>query len=220
MIDRIREALRRKRRQYEAQRQIDRSDGDYAAHAGREGEVIVYASLKQDDNYIINNFTFYAKPEMSVQIDHIMVDTMGVHAIETKTWSGTVQGHMNDDAWLVINRDDESHYYTNAYKQNEFHVRELAKYLEVPSEYRHVLTNMLAFVNIRHLELTLPDHYEAERVDRVLLVRPKPYPALSPQTVQAVYQLLLEKDQHIPKEEHIRNVKNYLEKTKKKNRRP
>ena len=215
MVDRIQQALRKKQRRYEAQLQFDLDDDDYTSHVGREGEVMVYELLKQPDNFIINNFTFYAAPEQSVQIDHILINTTGIHVIETKIWSGIVSGDYGDSTWILRNRDNTPTQCINAFRQNEYHVRELKRYLQLPVEYDYIITNMLALVNLQQIELSFPECYDIERYDRIVLVHTSQEPAITANAMDEIYWLLRDKNQHIPKEEHIKNVKRYIEKTKK-----
>ena len=73
----------------------------------------VYKNIILKDKY--NNYT---------EIDNIYVSICGIFIIETKAWSGVIEGGYYDDEWeIVLGDGDIIHTKENPFKQNERHVK-------------------------------------------------------------------------------------------------
>jgi len=71
---------------------------------GQEGENWIASVLGQDipdEKYVINNLTISSGGKSS-QIDHIMITKVGIFLIETKNYSGTIYGSLNQRQWTQV----------------------------------------------------------------------------------------------------------------------
>lgn len=78
-----------------------------------EADGEVYKDIILKDKY--NNYT---------EIDNIYVSLCGIFIIETKAWSGSIEGGYYDKEWeIVLGNGDIIHKQTNPFIQNERHVK-------------------------------------------------------------------------------------------------
>lgn len=99
---------------------------------GIEGEVTVGSILKKldKDKYsVINNVMLRGKYGTS-QIDHVVVSIYGIFVIETKNYSGTINGKENSDKW-VQSLNGKKFEFQNPIKQNNSHVMVLSHLLNL-----------------------------------------------------------------------------------------
>lgn len=106
-----------------------------SAFKGKIGEHKVYRALKRcriEGDKIINDITL-VNPEngMTSQIDHILVSTRGIFAIETKNYSGRIIGSDKDETWTqILAGGNVVNEFRSPVKQNNTHVYVLKKVLE------------------------------------------------------------------------------------------
>jgi len=98
-------------------------------YLGKQGEDIVKEVLSgniEGKRYVINDITIKDKFGNTAQIDHIVINKSGIHVIETKNWSGIVEGKIEDKNWVesFVKSDREYSLY-NPIMQNETHIKRL-----------------------------------------------------------------------------------------------
>lgn len=72
--------------------------------AGEEGEQVVASRCeeicKEYEGGLFNSFCFCDSRGYSSEIDHIVITRGGIFIIETKNWSGIIEGNPSDETWL------------------------------------------------------------------------------------------------------------------------
>lgn len=81
------------------------------------------------DVFVINNLMFYDGAK-SVQIDHVLINTYGIHVIETKNYAGWIYGNEVDKEWTqTLSFGKVKHTFYNPIKQNQGHIHSLKQVL-------------------------------------------------------------------------------------------
>ena len=92
------------------------------------------------------------------QIDHVFLSRNGVFVVETKNYDGWISGHAGDDNWTQIFGNRARFSVRNPLRQNEWHVRVLARVLE-PSRVRSAnLHSVVALVGAAKVKTALPSN--------------------------------------------------------------
>ncbi|MBI9019096.1 MAG: NERD domain-containing protein [Phycisphaerae bacterium] len=130
---------------------------------GKAGEVMVggFTRLLLPEEYImINNIMLPRndKPELTTQIDHIIVSRYGLFVLETKNYRGKIYASPNAKVWTYYPGGKKTTF-QNPLRQNYLHTWTLADILEIPHELVHS-----AIVFCGDSELTAP----IEREDKII----------------------------------------------------
>lgn len=103
--------------------------------SGRSGEDFVSKILREelpDDVYLLNDIDVHDGSK-TAQNDHILVHTSGLYLIETKTYGGTLTGHVDDEKWTQLkenNGNKSKAHVTNPIQQNKYHQEVMERFLE------------------------------------------------------------------------------------------
>lgn len=110
---------------------------DVHAVRGEQGENLVrfyhLNTLPTDEYRTYNGFYVPTRNGGVTEVDHVVVSRYGVFVIETKAWTGRIDGDENDDKWRVGNPDDP-HERGNPIRQNGAHVAALSNFLDLPRD--------------------------------------------------------------------------------------
>ncbi len=101
---------------------------------GKSGEEFATEILENDlpDNCLILNDLQAEPRNRPAQMDHVVVTPAGLFVIETKAYSGTLQGHANDEKWTQIkeyNGNRKKNMLTNPIQQNKYHIEVLLNFI-------------------------------------------------------------------------------------------
>jgi len=115
------------------------------AKKGEIGETSVKSVIKgtiEGTQYVLNDITIKDKYGNKAQIDHVVINHSGVHVIETKNWSGKINGNINDKEWVQSFKDKSYRMY-NPIRQNNVHINRLKDNLgyDIP------MFNIVCFTN-------------------------------------------------------------------------
>lgn len=119
----------------------------YLKQLGAAGEEAVTQELmsKLGNGYLVlSDIMFKGNSGYTTQIDHIVLSIYGIFVIETKNYSGTVYGAANDMYWRHINRAGVASKMYNPIRQNNGHIKALARVLDLG--YERVVNNSCDFV--------------------------------------------------------------------------
>lgn len=131
----------------------------YLKQLGTAGEEAVTQELmsKLGNGYLVlSDIMLKGNSGYTTQIDHIVLSIYGIFVIETKNYSGTVYGSANDMYWQHINRAGVITKMYNPIRQNNGHIKTLAKVLDMG--YERIVNNSCDFVvfsNKTNLSLNL-----------------------------------------------------------------
>ena len=93
-----------------------------AVAIGVLGEALVRAELDALGWPMLRNVILGA-PSNIVEIDHLVRTPSGIAVLETKTYSGRVDGELGSECWTLSLRDGRCFIVPNAFRQNAAHVR-------------------------------------------------------------------------------------------------
>lgn len=103
---------------------------------GKAGEYKVNNKLfkiyTDTDSKLLSDVTFLTETSSS-QIDHIAITPCGVIVIETKNYNGKIFGRSSDYKWTQVLGRSKFKFY-NPIKQNQKHIKELAKALNLEAD--------------------------------------------------------------------------------------
>lgn len=102
---------------------------------GYIGEVNVSSQLYRMSliDYKILNDVLIAVDGYTYQIDHVVISRYGIFVIETKNYSGIIEGKVKDLNWVQIIRNKKN-YLFNPVIQNEKHIKALTKLLNIAED--------------------------------------------------------------------------------------
>jgi len=103
-----------------------------AVAVGALGEALVRAELEVLGWPMLRNVIVGA-PGRSVEIDQLARAPGGVIVLETKTYSGHVDGDLGSKCWILSLRDGRSFVLPNAVQQNAAHMRAVRRVIDDPS---------------------------------------------------------------------------------------
>lgn len=140
---------------FAVQKKNGRTNSSSSKNKGDEGEYQISQLLTdiahkydcyQVDDVIIPEV---GKPELTSQIDHILLTKQAIFVIETKNYSGIIYGEEDDQEWTQI-VGDETHTFYSPYKQNVTHTIRLARLLHINTKSMY---SFIVFVqdNIQHV---------------------------------------------------------------------
>ena len=93
---------------------------------GFVGELLVkliIGKTKPNEQYVINNLTLRIDDNRTSQIDHVLINRLGVFVIETKNYSGRIYGDDYKKEWTqVLNYGKVKNHFYSPIKQNYTHV--------------------------------------------------------------------------------------------------
>jgi len=104
--------------------------------SGVDGEKHINRILNEiPEGRLVPNFMFQVNG-VSHQIDHILVHPNGIFVIETKNFKGRIYGNKDQQNWTqVLAYGQTKHQLYNPIKQNQGHIRALAKILNPVGHY-------------------------------------------------------------------------------------
>ena len=117
--------------------------------AGEWGETLANFHLRpliRSDEYLLNNLLIPLSNGHNTEIDCVMITRRGLFCIETKRWSGHIEGADNDEDWIQKYDDKRraNKLHKNPVKQNENHCDILARFLD----YKYNVDNIVLFINL------------------------------------------------------------------------
>ena len=161
--------------------------------------------LPKNSYKIFNNFIFIDSKNCSHQIDHILIYKKGIFSIETKNYSGCIEGQMNENKWTsIMGKRKERFSFQNPFYQNKIHVFNLKKLLNNEYEIHSLIVfaknntkeNAEAgLINLRSLE-TYIKKYNTEL-------------KLTKKEINEIYKKLKKSKIKMSNFEHVKNVKNF-----------
>lgn len=106
-----------------------------AEYRGWRGEQKICSILeKLPDEYFLWNDIVLQRNGYSVQIDHVVISPYGIFVIETKNYTGWIYGNDDSDQWTK-NMYGYRYYFNNPIKQNNSHVKALARLFCMPESF-------------------------------------------------------------------------------------
>lgn len=132
---------------YEAMHEANvRTNGEYKASvSGAYGEYSISSVMRSlPDYYHIINDVLLPTKKGSTQIDHTIVSPFGIFIIETKNHKGMIFGDCYGKVWTQVLRGAGRHTFYSPVKQNQGHIINLAKSINVPLD---CFTGMIVFTN-------------------------------------------------------------------------
>lgn len=152
----------------------------------------------------LNDYNFRSKDGVSRQIDHIILRRNGIFVIETKNFSGTIYGNENNSQWTqVLGYGKEKHKFYSPVKQNETHVRKIKEILGKDAP----VFSIVVFVNGNIDFLDIENVYDLDGYRDRLLNNYDYY--LDDDEIIEYYDILVEHEEDIDKEDHIRDVNKF-----------
>lgn len=187
---------------------LSKSNFDFKPKSkGEVGENLVANVLGETiigQQYVINDLLFINSEGNSCQIDHIFINKFGIWVIETKNYAGKIYGNENQRQWTqVLAYGNKKNSFYNPVKQNTTHIYRLSEYLKT----KKVFQNIVVF--LRNADLTnisAPNVYSINNLYQIKTQLTNI--TLSINKMEYFYNKLLElkNNNHITKEEHIRNI--------------
>lgn len=111
------------------------------------------------DIFVINNLMFYDGAK-SVQIDHVLINSHGIHVIETKNYAGWIYGKDVDKEWTqTLSFGKVKHTFYNPIKQNQGHIHSLKQVLPMKAPiYSYIVFTGRATLRIKseHVPVVYP----------------------------------------------------------------
>ena len=119
------------------------------------------------------------------QIDHVFLSRMGVFVVETKNFEGWVHGRAGDESWTQTFANGVRHRFRNPLRQNDWHVRVLARLLRPSGVDLANLHSVVAFVGAAQIKTALPNNVKVGK-DFAYYIRSFNAPVLTGGRVDAV----------------------------------
>ncbi len=164
---------------------------------GMSGEAEVTRELADylDARFYIFNDIMIRHGRRSAQIDHLVVSPLGLFVIETKNWSGRIEGHAVDKVWKQIRRDGQApRMLKNPMDQNRGHVEVLKGFRAgkgIPEvEMISLLVNRNPRARFLIEDMPMPILEPAETGETIARYRPKNQ--LTEETVDRIVAVLME----------------------------
>lgn len=102
---------------------------EHLGYLGERKVSSILSKLPEDDYKIINNLLIKSGNQ-TTQIDHVVVSKYGIFVIETKNYSGWIQGYENSEYWIK-NMYGYKYKFYNPIKQNKRHIVALSNELDI-----------------------------------------------------------------------------------------
>lgn len=179
---------------------------------GAVGEKIVSKVLGTTipgEQYVINDLLFSIDEGKSCQIDHIFINKNAVWVIETKNYSGYIQGKENQREWVQVLYNGERNTFYNPIKQNATHIYHLSKILND----KYVFQNVVVFLKGRSIaNLRASNVYNIYELGAIK--HKETGMNLSKEEMEKYYNKLLElkNNSTISRAEHVGNIHNMQKK--------
>lgn len=94
----------------------------YKGAVGEKKVKDVLDSVKNDNDFVINDYLVDDNRGSSHQIDHIFISKNGIYVIETKNYAGRIYGREKEQEWTeVLAYGNVKNRFYNPLKQNETH---------------------------------------------------------------------------------------------------
>ncbi len=173
-----------------------------SALRGEAGEMLVSNIIGQtipNAQYVLNNYLIQGNG-FSTQIDHILINSIGVFVIETKNYSGQVYGDDTRKEWTqVLNYGKVKNSFYSPVQQNAVHVKQIQKLIpDVP------VFSLVVFVqnNTQNISsiYTIP-------VSKLKWYISYGTPVLDNNKMYQVYTTLLQNQSFATNEEHVAHIK-------------
>lgn len=179
---------------------------------GLYGEYLTFEKLEKvsGDKKILANL-YIPKGDKTTEIDLVMIHETGIYVLESKNYSGWIFGNDKDRYWMqVINKNEKNKFY-NPIKQNNSHVKYLAKLLDNDT-YNYI--SIIAFserctlkkiTNESDAIILNRDKLDAEMINRIKDKERK----LTKEEIEIIYNILKSYTQvsEEEKQNHIKNIK-------------
>ena len=135
---------------------------------GERGEESVEYYLRQwnadKEFYLVNNLLFSDNKGYSTQIDHIFINQNGLWVIETKNRAGEIYGNDQIEKWVqILGNGDIRHEFYNPVKQNETHIRQLKRRINISAPIYSIV--LFPRADISHVDSNFV--YDLEEFQRV-----------------------------------------------------
>ena len=158
--------------------------------------VINESNMKRIDNLILVDDN-----GISHQIDHVLIRSNGVFAIETKNWGGLVLGNSSSDTWTQI-LNGKHYYHQNPLIQNRTHCREVNRV--IGDEY-HV-NSLIVMTQNNAKKIGVDNVINLYHIGRYINNFDKGA-NLSIDDISLIYQRLISSKSDMTIEEHIKGIK-------------
>lgn len=173
---------------------------------GERGEQIVASILGESiagKQYVLHNLLFKINSNKSCEIDHIYINKFGVWVIETKNYSGSIYGNLQQRNWTqVLAYGAESNQFYNPIKQNASHIYHLSNYLNMKNIFHNIVVFLYADISYIPIDTLYTQDSLHTIKNKATNIQ------LSAKQMEYIYQKLLELKERntITKEEHIQNI--------------
>jgi len=103
---------------------------------GQWGEYVTEFAInkKIKGKYVVLKNIYIPHEEKTTEIDLIMVHEKGIFVFESKNYSGTIYGEIDQLNWIQVLDNGSKNKFYNPIRQNQTHIKALAKYLDLPEE--------------------------------------------------------------------------------------
>jgi hypothetical protein len=102
-------------------------DAKQCEHIGNMGELFIVKELERifDDSNILQNLYVKSDNNKYTEVDIVVVTKMGLFVIESKNYSGSISGKINDSYWIQTLHTNQRYKLFNPIIQNNWHVKSL-----------------------------------------------------------------------------------------------
>lgn len=177
---------------------------------GKDGEHAVAKLLGrtiEGERYVLNDLLFMSQGQ-SVQVDHVLIDKSGILVVETKNYSGTIEGNESQIKWIQHFGYDTIHNeFYNPIRQNNSHIYHISQVLPIAT----AISGIVVFVNCYSLKVESSSVCTLWDLRGLLSQRTKNI--LHPEQMKLCYDVLTQQCAACPisKEEHIENIHKTLD---------
>ena len=174
------------------------------------GEKVVQLAIgrnkPQKGQYSVHNLTFYDGTK-SVQIDHIVINSAGLHVIETKNYAGRIYGEEHQANWTqVLAYGKVKHPLYNPIKQNAGHIYSLKKVLNRKVDF-HSYIVFTGRAELRVKATTTPVLYPLRLKRTIRRTQPRGIFLNQEEVVRLYNEIIdLKKNNTITKKEHVQGI--------------
>lgn len=189
-------------------RTLERSLDD-PSFLGKEGEIRVRNQLLIDaqNNHtsrkFIKNLYIKDNKDNTHEIDHIEIRKNGIFAIEIKNYHGFIKGNESSLKWfLFIN--GHSYFFFNPIKQNESHV----KVIEQVLNNKYKVNSVIVFIDSDISSINIPNVISLINLTHYInSFVPSDGIILSEEDMNEIYEILMNTQVKVNKDEHIQQIK-------------
>lgn len=153
----------------------------------------------ENEKYVIENLIL-TDDDKSSQIDHIVINPMGIFVIETKNYSGSIYGSENQQEWTqVLQYGKIKNKFYNPLKQNASHIYRIKKIVgNLP------IKSLVVFVQDNPLYTDAKNAIPISQLKQTLQTGEV---VLTADEMKNAYETLLSHKSTISLEDHINNIK-------------